>query len=74
MFQQLPKVWQKELMSASLNWNQLDAALKAERGVYRCFPPRGMEFTALWLVAPEDVSVAKTHIMVWVRLTVSPFR
>ena len=57
MFQQLPKAWQKELMSASLNWNQLDASLQAERRVYRCFPPRGMEFAALRLVAPEDVKV-----------------
>ncbi|MFZ9055208.1 MAG: uracil-DNA glycosylase family protein, partial [Flavobacteriales bacterium] len=57
MFQQLPKAWQKELKSASLNWNQLDASLQAERRVYRCFPPRGMEFAALRLVAPEDVKV-----------------
>jgi uracil-DNA glycosylase len=57
MFQQLPEAWQREFEGLEVNWNQLDAALEAERGKYRCFPPRGMEFTALRLVAPADVKV-----------------
>ena len=57
MFQQLPEAWQEELKDIKVNWSQLDAALEAERRKYRCFPPRGMEFKALQLVAPEDVKV-----------------